>query len=117
MAWGHSGDGGGGGDDDALVGLRAANRSDGAIVERQFYGAPMARSAEQKLALALLDGAINDLRAKGNSNKKRLDRRLAREWFMDRGEGVCSFHWVCGVLRTDDGCEFEPDYIRRGLGL
>jgi len=83
---------------------------DSEIIERLFK--KDSREGEEKLALAVLESAIEDFQ-KYVFSKNQKGQKLfqeAEEWFLERDDDqLFSFEYICATL------QLHPDYIRRGL--
>jgi hypothetical protein len=83
---------------------------DNEIIERLFK--KDIREGEEKLALAVLESAVEDFQ-KHVLSKAGKERKLfqeAEEWFFEKdSDQLFSFEYICAILRL------APSYIRRGL--
>jgi hypothetical protein len=83
---------------------------DDEIIERLFK--KNIREGEEKLALAVLESAVEDFQ-KYVLSKDEKERKLFREaekWFLEKeSDQLFSFEYICSILRL------APGYIRRGL--
>jgi hypothetical protein len=83
---------------------------DNEIIERLFK--KDIREGEEKLALAVLESAVEDFQ-KHVLSKAGKERKLfqeAEEWFFEKhSDQLFSFEYICEILRL------APSYIRRGL--
>src|SRR5262249_3776518 len=83
---------------------------DNEIIERLFK--KDIREGEEKLALAVLEIAIEDFQ-KYVFSKDQKGQKLfqeAEEWFLEKDDDqLFSFEYICATL------QLRPDYIRRGL--
>ena len=83
---------------------------DNEIIERLFK--KDIREGEEKLALAVLESAVEDFK-KHVLSKAGKERKLfqeAEEWFFEKdNDQLFSFEYICEILRL------APSYIRRGL--
>src|SRR5262252_340079 len=83
---------------------------DSEIIERLFK--KDSREGEEKLALAVLESAIEDFQ-KYVFSKNQKGQKLfqeAEEWFLERDDDqLFSFEYICATL------QLHPAYIRRGL--
>ena len=83
---------------------------DNEIIERLFK--KDIREGEEKLALAVLESAVEDFK-KHVLSKAGKERKLfqeAEEWFFEKdSDQLFSFEYICEILRL------APSYIRRGL--
>ena len=74
------------------------------VLPEQFFRRSVASSPERRLMLAVLEGALLDLRRSANRNTLRM-RRLADEvegWFAADDDGwPCSFPSICHALGID----------------
>ena len=83
---------------------------DNEIIERLFK--KDIREGEEKLALAVLESAIEDFQKYVFSKDQRGQKLFqeAEEWFLERDDDqLFSFEYICATL------QLHPDYIRRGL--
>jgi len=83
---------------------------DDEIVERLFK--KDIREGEEKLALAVLESAIEDFQRYVFSKDQRGQKLFqeAEEWFLEKDDDqLFSFEYICATL------QLHPDYIRRGL--
>src|SRR5215475_1822699 len=83
---------------------------DNEIIERLFR--KDIREGEEKLALAVLESAIEDFQKYVFSKDQRGQKLFqeAEEWFLEKGDDqLFSFEYICATL------QLHPDYIRRGL--
>ena len=83
---------------------------DNEIIERLFK--KDIREGEEKLALAVLESAIEDFQKYVFSKDQRGQKLFqeAEEWFLEKdNDQLFSFEYICATLQLD------PDYIRRGL--
>src|SRR5215510_1060911 len=83
---------------------------DNEIIERLFK--KDIREGEEKLALAVLESAIEDFQKYVFSKDQRGQKLFqeAEEWFLEKDDDqLFSFEYICATL------QLHPDYIRRGL--
>ena len=83
---------------------------DNEIIERLFK--KDIREGEEKLALAVLESAIEDFQKYVLSKDQRGQKLFqeAEEWFLEKdNDQLFSFEYICATL------QLHPDYIRRGL--
>ena len=83
---------------------------DNEIIERLFK--KDIREGEEKLALAVLESAIEDFQRYVFSKDQRGQKLFqeAEEWFLEKDDDqLFSFEYICATL------QLHPDYIRRGL--
>ena len=83
---------------------------DDEIVERLFK--KDIREGEEKLALAVLESAIEDFQRYVFSKDQRGQKLFqeAEEWFLEKDDDqLFSFEYICATL------QLNPEYIRRGL--
>jgi hypothetical protein len=83
---------------------------DSEIIERLFK--KNIREGEEKLALAVLESAVEDFQkhVRSKDGKKRKLFQEAEEWFLGRNsDQLFSFEYICAILGL------APAYIRRGL--
>ncbi len=72
------------------------------------------REPERRLALAVLEDAVNAYRRGATAEigtKGASDRREAWQWLFGEAVGMFSFGHVCEILNI------EPSYLRRGLSV
>ena len=67
----------------------------------------------RRLWVAVIEGAITDLRLEGRVRPKLTTNsahpEMERAWFLSDATTPASFLWVCRLL------DLEPDYLRRGI--